>query len=67
MTENASAAAANDMSERISAATNMVKAGVDIQTVANILGHNSISTTQRYAAVLEENKQQAVEALDNLF
>lgn len=52
---------------RSTAATNMVKAGVDIQTVANILGHNSISTTQKYAAVLEENKQQAVEALDNLF
>lgn len=52
---------------RSTAATNMVKADVDIQTVANILGHNSISTTQKYAAVLEENKQQAVEALDNLF
>lgn len=52
---------------RSSAATNMVKAGVDIQTVANILGHNSVTTTQRYAAVLEQNKQQATDALDNLF
>ena len=52
---------------RSSAATNMVKSGVDIQTVANILGHQSVTTTQRYAAVLEENKQKATEALDNMF
>jgi site-specific recombinase XerD len=52
---------------RKSAATNMVKAGVDIQTVADILGHNSVTTTQRYAAVLEQNKQQATDVLDNLF
>lgn len=52
---------------RKSAATNMVKAGVDIQTVADILGHNSVTTTQRYAAVLEQNKQQATNVLDNLF
>ena len=52
---------------RSSAATNMVKSGVDIQTVANILGHQSVTTTQRYAAVLEENKQNATNALDNLF
>lgn len=54
-------------SMRKSAATNLVKAGVDIQTVADILGHNSVTTTQRYAAVLEQNKQQATDALDNLF
>ena len=52
---------------RSSAATNMVKSGVDIQTVANILGHQSVTTTQRYAAVLEENKQKATNALDNMF
>ena len=52
---------------RSSAATNMAKSGVDIQTIANILGHQSITTTQRYAAVLEENKQRATEALDNMF
>ena len=52
---------------RSSAATNMAKAGVDIQTIANILGHQSVTTTQRYAAVLEENKQKATEALDNMF
>ena len=52
---------------RSSAATNMVKSGVDIQTIANILGHQSVTTTQRYAAVLEENKQKATDALDNMF
>jgi site-specific recombinase XerD len=52
---------------RSTSATNMVKAGVDIQTIADILGHNAITTTQRYAAVLEQNKQNATNALDNLF
>ena len=52
---------------RSTAATNMVKSGADIQTVANIMGHQSVVTTQRYAAVLEENKQRATESLDNLF
>lgn len=52
---------------RKSAATNLVKAGVDIQTIADILNHNSIETTRRYAAVLEENKQKATDTLDSLF
>lgn len=54
-------------SMRKSAATNLAKAGVDIQTIADILGHQSVTTTQKYAAVLEQNKQQATDALDNLF
>ena len=54
-------------SMRKSAATNLAMAGVDIQTIADILGHSSVTTTQRYAAVLEQNKQQATDALDNLF
>ena len=52
---------------RSSAATNMAKSGVDIQTIANILGHKSVTTTQRYAAVLEENKQNAISTLDTIF
>lgn len=52
---------------RKSAATNLVKAGVDIQTIADVLHHQNIQTTRRYAAVLEENKQKATDALDNLF
>ena len=45
----------------------MAKAGVDIQTIANILGHQSVTTTQRYAAVLDENKQKATDSLDKMF
>ena len=52
---------------RSSAATNMAKSGIDIQTIANILGHQSVTTTQKYAAILDENKQQATNALDNMF
>jgi site-specific recombinase XerD len=52
---------------RKSTATNAIKAGADIQTVADMLGHNSVTTTQRYAAVLEQNKQNVTNALDNLF
>ena len=52
---------------RKSAATNLAKAGVDIQTIADILNHQSIQTTRRYAAVLDENKQRATETLDEMF
>jgi integrase/recombinase XerC len=52
---------------RKSTATNLVKAGVDIQTVASILNHQNIQTTRRYAAVLDENKQQAIDTLDQMF
>ena len=52
---------------RKSAATNLVKAGVDIQTTASILNHRNIQTTRRYAAVLDESKQKATNTLDNLF
>lgn len=52
---------------RKSAATNLAKAGVDIQTIASILNHQNIQTTRRYAAVLDESKQRATNALDDLF
>ena len=52
---------------RKSAATNLTKAGVDIQTVADILGHENIQTTRRYAAVLNEDKKKATNVLDNFF
>lgn len=52
---------------RKSAATNLAKAGVDIQTIADILNHQSIQTTRRYAAVLDENKQKATNTLDDMF
>jgi site-specific recombinase XerD len=40
---------------------------VDIQTIAHILGHNSIETSRKYAAVLDENKQNATNVLDKMF
>jgi site-specific recombinase XerD len=52
---------------RKSAATNMAKAGVDIQTIADILNHQNIQTTRKYAAVLNESKQKATNALDEMF
>ena len=52
---------------RKSTATNLAKAGVDIQTIAHILGHNSIETSRKYAAVLDENKQNATNVLDKMF
>lgn len=52
---------------RSSAATNLAASKVDIQTIGNILGHRSTSTTLKYVAVLDENKKNAVGILDNLF
>lgn len=52
---------------RKSTATNAIIAGADIQTVADMLGHQNIQTTRRYAAVLSENKQKATDALDEMF
>lgn len=51
---------------RSSTATNLAAAKVDIQTICNILGHRSVSTTQKYLAVLDENKKNAVGILDDL-
>lgn len=52
---------------RKSTATNLAKKGVDIQTIADILNHQNIQTTRRYAAVLDENRQRATDAIDEMF
>jgi site-specific recombinase XerD len=52
---------------RKSTATNAIKSGADIQTVADMLGHQNIQTTRRYAAIFSENKQKATDALDDMF
>lgn len=52
---------------RKSTATNMAKAGADLQTIASVLNHGSIQTTRRYAAAIEVNKQKAVDAVDDMF
>lgn len=44
-------------------ATRMANAGVDIFTLAELLGHSDIRITKRYAHGTEETKRQAVEKL----
>ena len=51
---------------RSSAAMNLYGAGTDILTIASLLGHENITTTQRYVQAYEENKKKATNILDNL-
>jgi integrase len=48
---------------RHTAASKMVEAGVDIVTVAEILGHSDIKMTMRYVHPTPENKSKAVNVL----
>lgn len=49
------------------AATYMVTGGVDLVTVAEILGHADIKMTMRYAHPTPENKRKAVNVLAAVF
>ena len=45
-------------------ATDLLKKGANIRTVQELLGHSSLSTTEKYLAVTDENKSWAVGLLD---
>lgn len=51
---------------RSSAAMNLYAQGVDILTIASILGHESVVTTQRYTKAYDEDRQNATNILDKL-
>ena len=52
---------------RHTVATRMVESGVDLIVVQEILGHDIIQTTMRYAHSVPENKKRAVEFLANSY
>lgn len=51
---------------RSTAAMNLYSEGVDILTIASLLGHENVTTTQRYTKAYDEEKQNATNILDNL-
>lgn len=51
---------------RSSAAMNLHGSGVDILTIASILGHENVTTTQRYTRAYDEDKANATKILDGL-
>ena len=47
-------------------ATHHLQAGVDLITISHLLGHASVETTSRYAAVSLQAKRDAVEQAGSL-
>lgn len=52
---------------RSSAAMTLYRNGVGVLTIASVLGHENIATTQRYISAYEEERAQATNILDNMF
>ena len=50
---------------RHTAATRMLEKGASIRTVQDILGHSSVSVTERYTHTNAQNKKSAIELLDD--
>lgn len=48
-------------------ATLLLTKGADLYTTSKLLGHANIATTQIYAKIVDEKKQEAVSLLDNIF
>lgn len=51
---------------RSSTAMNLYGEGVDILTIASILGHANVTTTQRYTKAYDESKREATNILDKM-
>jgi integrase len=51
---------------RHTAASYMIMNGVDLRTVADILGHKTISMTMRYTHLLDDHKLKAVDRISSL-
>ena len=51
---------------RASTAMNLYGSGVDILTIASILGHENVTTTQRYTQAYDDKKADAAKILDGL-
>jgi integrase len=47
-------------------ATLLLTLGADIYTVSKLLGHTSIRMTQRYAQIVDQKKDDAIDKLNNL-
>lgn len=52
---------------RSSAAMNLYSNGVGILTIASVLGHENVATTQRYTTAYDEEQEQATDILDKMF
>ena len=48
-------------------ATLNLTAGVDIYTTSKLLGHTNVKTTQIYAKIVDKKKDEAIDAVSNLF
>ena len=48
------------------AASHLLMAGVDIRTLAEILGHKTMQMVQRYTHLLNDHKLKAVERINEL-
>lgn len=48
-------------------ATQLIRRGVSIEVIAELLGHSSTEITKIYAHILDDDKQKAVEKLNDIF
>ena len=51
---------------RHTAASYLLMAGVDLRTLAEILGHNTMQMVQRYTHLLDDHKLKAIDRIEEL-